>query len=82
MRWTWSYAPRTYETMNRNLIGQDELCGLLGCKRPGDAARLLEKQGIKPIRGRPGFWFVTLDQLNAAGGITKASNDDDETALF
>lgn len=68
--------------MPGNLFGQDALCELMGCKRPSDAARLLENQGIKPIQGRPGFWFVTLDQINAARGIVTGQQPEEPTVLI
>ncbi len=64
-----------------NLIGQERFCELLGCKRPSDAARLLEKQGVIPFKGRPGSWFVTLDQLNAARGIVRGQTETETTLL-
>lgn len=60
------------------LIGQDELCKLAGTDRPGVIRRALEKQGIRPINLRPGFWVVTVDQLNAAGGLSIAHNEEEE----
>lgn len=67
--------------MNDGLIDQERMCKLLGCKQPAMASRLLKKEGIVPISGRNGHWFVTIDQINAARGIIK-NIDTIETVLF
>ena len=62
-----------------NIIDQDLLCRLMGYTRPGAVERKLLKQGITPIYGRHGRFFVTLDMLNASRGVfpsQESSNDD------
>ena len=56
------------------ILDQDDLMQLMGYERAGDVERKLIKQGIKPIYGRSGRFFLTyrmlegpLNQNNTAG---------------
>lgn len=66
---------------NKNIITSDELAQFMGYDRPGDVERKLREQGIRPIYGRPGHFFVTLDMLNAAGGILKDQPANEEPII-
>ena len=53
------------------VLTKSEVTQLLGYKYPGLAEKKLRAQGITPIYGRKGHWFVTLSQINtiASGNI-------------
>ena len=62
---------------NQNTLSETQVAGLLGYESISYAERILVSQGIKPFYGRPGHWFITIDQLNAARGILRAVPNDD-----
>ncbi len=64
------------------LINQDQLAEIMGYTRSGDVERKLIEQGIRPIYGKPGHFFVTLDMLNAARGILNSVQSIDKEDLF
>lgn len=49
---------------NPNVLDQDQLMALMGYQRPGDVERKLIEQGVQPIYGRPGRFFITLPMLS------------------
>ena len=49
---------------NPNVLSQKQLMKLMGYSRPGDVEKRLIEQGIRPIYGRPGHFFVTLGMLS------------------
>lgn len=56
---------------NPNLISHFEVCNLMGYKNPGDAEKKLREQGITPIYGKSGYFFIAIHQL-----IDDDSNDE------
>ena len=67
--------------MSQEVFNQDQLCQLMGYETPGLAERKLIEQGIRPIYGRKGRWFVTLAMINAARGIRPAEPKDDNELI-
>ena len=66
---------------NPNILDQDQLASLMGYERAGDVERRLVQQGIRPIYGRPGHFFITVDQLNAVRGIFKHDSLQEEPII-
>lgn len=66
---------------NPYVLDQDQLGALMGYERAGDVERKLIAQGIRPIYGKPGHFFVTLDQLTAAGGTMKGPAESQEIEI-
>lgn len=61
-----------------NILNQDQLAAIMGYERVGDVEKKLIEQGIRPIYGKPGHFFVTVDMLNAARGVgVQSANSDD-----
>lgn len=58
-----------------NIFNEIQLAYLLGYSRIGDVERKLVEQGIRPIYGKPGHFFVTREMLNAARGISHEENE-------
>lgn len=69
------------KVLHPNILSQHQVAKLMGYERPGDAERKLINQGITPFYGRPGHWFITLDQLLAARGILKGGHTQDAELL-
>lgn len=56
-----------------NIFNEIQLANLMGFIRIGDVERKLVEQGIRPIYGKPGHFFVTMDMINAASSIDRKS---------
>lgn len=65
-------------TLPANILDQDQIAAAMGYERVGDAEKKLIEQGIRPIYGRRGCFFVTIDMLNAARGVGTASANSEE----
>jgi len=65
-------------TPNPNLIEDTTVARMMGFSihQVGHARRKLEDEGIKVWPGKGGRWFITLQQLNAARGITDGAAND------
>lgn len=50
--------------MSVSVINERRLAELMGYTRIGDVERKLIEQGIRPIYGKPGHFFVTKEMLN------------------
>jgi hypothetical protein len=62
------------KNMNASILDQDQLAKLTGYIRPSDIERCLIKQGIRPIYGKAGHFFVTKEMINATRGISDQQN--------
>jgi hypothetical protein len=56
--------------VNTTVFNERDLAELLGYERIGDVEKKLREQGIRPIYGKPGHFFVTGDMINHAAGVT------------
>lgn len=55
--------------VKERILDQTQLAELMGYVRVGDVERRLIEQGIKPIYGKAGHFFITQDMLNASRGL-------------
>lgn len=53
---------------NPHILDQDQATELLGYGSPGMTRSKLRKQGIEPVDGARGRWFITLQQIAQAKG--------------
>jgi hypothetical protein len=56
--------------MKATVFDEKELADLMGYERIGDVEKKLREQGIRPIYGKPGHFFVTSEMINHAAGVT------------
>lgn len=66
---------------NPHIIDHIELMRLTGYEKPGMVAEKLREQGIRPFYGRAGYFFITLEMLNAARGIFQTPDSNSEELL-
>lgn len=68
-------------TDNHQILDQDQAAALLGYESAKAAATALERQGIRPVYGRRGRWFIALAQIVAAQQGANDGSDGDRVRI-
>lgn len=64
------------------IVNPEQLQKATGYERPCDVEKCLKKNGVRVLYGKNGAVFTTIDAINAALGLVKGAEQEDEINIL